>query len=123
MQRKRGPRVGTRTDTQPGEGISGEDRNVEDETPEADESDEDFPDEVKQRVALGKKTYKKYCSSCHGADREGSLFAYPSLENVYDRLTRDDIRTVIRTGPGSMPSFDQLSEEQVNGLLEFLQES
>jgi hypothetical protein len=88
---------------------------------DAEQGDDDTVPESEERLSLGRQTYDENCASCHGEDRGGSLFSYPSLKDVSERLTRDEIRTVIESGPGRMPSFDQLSDEQIDGLLEFLQ--
>ena len=56
-------------------------------------------------------TYKKSCASCHGGDLTGG--AGPDISKVGDRLSADEIGTVIEEGatgmPGGLVSGDDLT--------------
>lgn len=76
---------------------------------------------VENRTAnLGEAIYQSQCSMCHGEDRAGSPPEFPSLIGIEARLTSDQVRSVLHSGMGRMPAFDNLSEAQVNGLLAYL---
>jgi quinoprotein glucose dehydrogenase len=74
-------------------------------------------------VALtpGQQVYAQYCSSCHGAERQGNpASGYPSLVDVNNRLERDHVLSVITKGKGMMPGFQRLSESEKRNLVAFL---
>ncbi len=74
-------------------------------------------------VERGAVYYRNYCSSCHGADRTGLPPVNPSLVNVHERLTVDNIRNIIKSGSGRMPSFAHLSNRRVENIITFLTEN
>ncbi len=49
--------------------------------------------------------YNNNCASCHGADRTGTPPTFPSLVDIGQRRTRDEIAAIIREGTGRMPGF------------------
>jgi quinoprotein glucose dehydrogenase len=59
------------------------------------------------------------CTSCHGAKREG-VGVIPSLQNVSTRLTKENISSILRKGKGQMPSFPNLSSEELDALVTYL---
>ncbi len=71
--------------------------------------------------AGGQAIYNQICAACHGIDRRGNAAQnVPSLERVEQRLRRDDVHALLRTGKGVMPSFDFLSDPQRLALVDFL---
>jgi quinoprotein glucose dehydrogenase len=71
-------------------------------------------------AGLGLRTYRSQCAVCHGEDRTGSPPAYPSLLDVYQRYTAEQIADIIHLGRGRMSSFPALSGDRRNALLEYL---
>ncbi len=63
--------------------------------------------------------YKVNCATCHRDDRKGSPAA-PSLEQIGQRLSRDEIARVIREGTGRMPGFPDMGGRNIADLTEFL---
>ena len=63
--------------------------------------------------------YKANCASCHRDDRKGSPDA-PSLENIGQRHTREQIAALIREGTGRMPGFPDMGGRNIADLVEFL---
>jgi quinoprotein glucose dehydrogenase len=63
--------------------------------------------------------YNVNCASCHRENRKGSPAA-PSLENVGQRRSREDLATLIREGSGRMPGFPDMGARNIADLVEFL---
>ena len=71
--------------------------------------------------AIGEKIYKSNCALCHGQDRKGNTSgSYPSLVSLKDRISRDELITILKNGQGFMPSFGQLSNDKNDALIAFL---
>lgn len=64
--------------------------------------------------------YMARCASCHGINMAGSPPEFPSLIGIGNRLRRADIKTIIERGRKRMPSFVNLSPNQLTALVEFL---
>lgn len=72
---------------------------------------------------FGADLYNVSCARCHGDDLEGGIG--PELDagsNTAVALTDEQIADVIRVGPGAMPSFPRLTEEQIDSLVVYLRE-
>jgi quinoprotein glucose dehydrogenase len=67
-----------------------------------------------------KGIYLGQCSMCHGENLAGSPPAFPSLVDVGRRLSMYQIATTIVEGKGRMPAFPNLSEAQIEGLIDFV---
>jgi quinoprotein glucose dehydrogenase len=64
--------------------------------------------------------YKNQCASCHGDDMKGSNVV-PSLVDIAQRRSREELATVIRQGTGRMPGFGEMLEGgAINDLVNFL---
>ncbi len=63
--------------------------------------------------------YLSKCATCHRADRRGTTSA-PSLLNLGERFTRDEIATLIRQGGSRMPAFPDMGARNINDVAEFL---
>jgi quinoprotein glucose dehydrogenase len=63
--------------------------------------------------------YNSKCATCHREDRTGSPAA-PSLVNVGQKLTRDEIATIVRQGTGRMPAFPDMGARNITDVAEFL---
>lgn len=71
-------------------------------------------------AGIGVRTYRSQCAVCHGVDRSGAPPAYPSLVDVYSRLTAAQITGIIHQGRGRMSSFPDLQGAKLDALLEYL---
>lgn len=78
---------------------------------ELQDNDENFP---------GKKSYLVNCSGCHRQDLIGEQHMYPSLTNLDKRFSHDEVLTVMNRGKGRMPSFQQLSLQKKNEIIDYL---
>jgi quinoprotein glucose dehydrogenase len=63
--------------------------------------------------------YNSKCATCHREDRKGSPQA-PSLENIGDRKTPQELTTIIRQGTGRMPGFPDMGARNIGDLVDFL---
>jgi quinoprotein glucose dehydrogenase len=68
----------------------------------------------------GRAIYASNCQLCHGADRKARPPATPSLVDVADKLSSDQISSIVRHGKGQMPAFAHLSQEQIDDLVSYL---
>jgi len=62
--------------------------------------------------------YNNNCASCHGSDRKGSP-SFPSLVDIGQRRSREEILSIIREGTGRMPGFSHLGRG-INEIVDFL---
>lgn len=72
---------------------------------------------------MGRELFEKTCAVCHGAAAQGSA-TRPALNAGSNASTLSDeqIRGVIAVGPGVMPSFSRLTQDQVTSLVTYLRE-
>lgn len=66
--------------------------------------------------------YRAACARCHGGEGQGGrgpAIGTPD-SNAATALTDDQIRGVIRVGPGRMPAWPQLDDDQVDSLVAHL---
>jgi glucose dehydrogenase len=68
----------------------------------------------------GAELYQSQCAMCHGVNRAGSPPEFPSLINIYQRLTADQVIHNIKNGKGRMPSFPNVTDAQIKELLDYL---
>lgn len=70
--------------------------------------------------SLGEALYGQHCASCHGAKREGAPPAVPSIAEVAQRLTRQQVADTLAGGKGRMPGFPQIAGSERSALIGFL---
>ena len=79
----------------------------------------------------GRVLYAEACSSCHGADLQGSDQGPPFIDSIYRSGHHADaafllaVRRGVRShhwGFGNMPPIDGLTDEQVEAIVEFVRE-
>jgi quinoprotein glucose dehydrogenase len=64
--------------------------------------------------------YKNACASCHGDDRKGNATA-PSLLDVAQRRSREEMAKIIREGTGRMPAFAEMfGAAAINDMVNYL---
>ena len=68
----------------------------------------------------GKGIYQSQCTICHRDDMKGSPPLFPSLLDVRDRMTQENIANTIRKGRGRMPGFPNLTPDELNALVTFV---
>ena len=76
----------------------------------------------KQNMPLtaGNALYVANCAACHGQDRRGSGPELPSLIDIGKKRSAEEIKAILKTGSGRMPSFQHLSEKERDALVSFL---
>jgi quinoprotein glucose dehydrogenase len=68
---------------------------------------------------LGKQVYITHCSSCHGANKNGSA-NIPALHGIDKKYKPDEVKQLLTTGRRMMPSFKQLSADENDAVLSYL---
>nr|WP_232540913.1 PQQ-binding-like beta-propeller repeat protein [Spirosoma endbachense] len=71
-------------------------------------------------ITAGNALYTANCAACHGQDRRGSGPELPSLIDIGKKRSSDEIKAILKTGSGRMPSFQHLSEKDRDALVGFL---
>lgn len=75
---------------------------------------------IEESVSYGNDLYLRNCAACHGADRTSGAGDVSSLDGIGDRLEMDEIKAIIKTGSGRMPSFQHISEGDIAAIIDFL---
>ena len=60
------------------------------------------------------------CLACHKIGENGNDGPGPELTHIAEKIPRAAIIRSLNVGPGIMPAYDGLSEEQVNQAADFL---
>lgn len=68
----------------------------------------------------GERVYREQCMGCHGAELQGAPPAFPSLVDVDQRLSAEEVADIIRNGRGRMPGFPLLDEATVTNVISFV---
>ncbi|MCH7817040.1 MAG: PQQ-binding-like beta-propeller repeat protein [Proteobacteria bacterium] len=69
--------------------------------------------------AINRGIYVQTCGACHGEDRAGTDVG-PSLIGITNRISSEQMISVIREGRGRMPPLDNLSEIERNAILSYV---
>lgn len=76
---------------------------------------------IKNDVKItGSQLFQNNCAACHGANRQGNPPTFPSLVNIDQKLSKDLIGELLKTGRNVMPSFSHLSESERDAIIGFL---
>lgn len=74
-----------------------------------------------QDMPLGERAYTTYCVTCHQKDRQGiAASGFPSLIEIGNRKSKQEIADVIAQGKGMMTGFPQIPKEEKEALLDYL---
>ena len=68
----------------------------------------------------GEELFLKNCSACHGSDKQGNPPTFPSLVHINQKLTKEEIGTLLTTGKNVMPNFSHLSNSERTAIVGFL---
>jgi hypothetical protein len=71
------------------------------------------------RSSAGAMLYQDNCASCHGSEGEG-VAAYPALKD--NKRSKQDIRQLIVNGSGEMPAFPDLTETDLDLVIDYMLE-
>jgi quinoprotein glucose dehydrogenase len=80
---------------------------------------DDPPDDPDAPKTAGQLLFEKLCAQCHGTNRRGIGVA-PPLRGLRHRLTDEALIKQVRTGKNGMPGFPDLTEPDLNALVDFL---
>ena len=77
--------------------------------------------EKKEIANTAKGLYTRYCSSCHLDNFQGvPESGYPSLVNINERLTTEELHLLISNGKGRMPGFSQLPKAEIKAISSYI---
>jgi quinoprotein glucose dehydrogenase len=68
----------------------------------------------------GSLVFHSSCSTCHSTTEAAARSTAVSLWRIEERLTRDQVTALLRSGRGAMPPFPNLSDLEKKALLAFL---
>jgi len=68
----------------------------------------------------GQALFRMNCAGCHGLNREGNPPTFPSLINIKQKMSKEQIRTQIKNGKGLMPPHTNLSDKEINAIIAYL---
>jgi len=68
----------------------------------------------------GANAFASQCAACHGIDRAGSPPQFPSLLGIGDRMSADEVASVVHSGRGRMPAFPDLKGPTLDALIDYL---
>lgn len=80
----------------------------------------DYQPIIKDVKITGSQLFQNNCAACHGANRQGNPPTFPSLVNIDQKLSKDQIGELLKTGRNVMPSFSHLSESERDAIIGFL---
>jgi quinoprotein glucose dehydrogenase len=83
------------------------------------------PSTVRENMTLpelGSMLYGAICSSCHGFEKVNNPASpsFASLKSVKERMTKEQVLELLKTGRNQMPSFASLSETERRAAVAFL---
>lgn len=70
-------------------------------------------------IRAGQIFYERNCSMCHGDDRLGNR-SFPPLVNIANKLKPADVKKILETSRGMMPSFYSLPNEDKDAIVSYL---
>jgi quinoprotein glucose dehydrogenase len=72
------------------------------------------------KPANGQTLYDQYCASCHRTDFHGNPPEFPSLVDIAQKRSVDEITDIVNEGGGRMPGFEQLSGPVRRAIVDYL---
>ena len=71
-------------------------------------------------IVTGQELFRLNCASCHGVDRKGNPPTFPALVDIKGKLTKVQIKEIVKNGKGLMPPMAHLSEKEIDVITGFL---
>ena len=68
----------------------------------------------------GKALYQTYCASCHRADLKGTPPEFPSLVNIGERRSVDQVSAAVREGGGRMPGYMDMHPAMRRAIVQYV---
>ncbi len=78
------------------------------------------PVDLSAKASSGRQSYLNNCASCHRADMKGTPPEFPSLVNIGNKLTENEVEEMIRQGGGRMPSFARLPSREIDAIMRYV---
>jgi mono/diheme cytochrome c family protein len=74
----------------------------------------------KELKITGNELFQKNCSVCHGIKLQGNPPTFPSLVNISQKLSKNQISELLKTGRNVMPNFSHLSNSEREAIVGYL---
>ena len=71
---------------------------------------------------FGQELYERSCAACHARDGSGGSGPALGAGSNAVSLTDEQLAGAITVGPGTMPSFDRLDDEQIDSLVIYIRQ-
>jgi len=68
----------------------------------------------------GFQLYQAHCIACHGPAHRIIPGSVPSVGEIVEDLSDQQLQSIIESGPGSMPSFSDFEEDELEQLIAYL---
>ena len=75
-----------------------------------------------EKTWTGISLYRTHCTTCHGLDRKGDGHAYPAIDQLQKKYSKESLKKFIQAGKGVMPAFSHLSEPERDAISRFVLE-
>lgn len=76
----------------------------------------------RETLTEGSDIYVRKCSACHGVDLAGGVGEPLDAGSQHATLSDLEYRTVIREGTNDMPANGDLTDQQVDALIEYIRQ-
>lgn len=76
--------------------------------------------ELKDTVITGQELFRENCAGCHGIDKEGMPPKVPSLVNIKDKMSKDQVYSSVKGGKVLMHAFADLPDNEIYTISSYL---
>lgn len=75
---------------------------------------------LKDTVITGQELYRENCAGCHKVSKEGTPPKFPSLVNIKDKMSKEQVYTEIKNGKVLMHGFAYLPDNEITAITSYL---
>jgi len=71
-------------------------------------------------VITGQELYRENCAGCHGINKEGMPPKFPSMVNIKDKMSKDQVYSSVKNGKILMHAFAGIPDNEVYTITSYL---